>query len=72
MRKVIIYLTIKYKGNWQDIYNAIKRKEKPDSDFEEIINGLNNDFYITTSLYESGVLYEKIDINSLVNIICLF
>lgn len=32
-------------------------------DFEEIINGLNNDFYITTSLYESGVLYEKIDIN---------
>lgn len=32
-------------------------------DFEEIINGLNNDFYITTSLFESGVLYEKIDLN---------
>ena len=42
MRKVIIYLTIKYKGDWQDIYNAIKRKEKPDSDFEEIINKVND------------------------------
>jgi hypothetical protein len=30
-------------------------------DFDEIINGLNNDFYITTSLFESGVLYEKIN-----------
>lgn len=42
MRKVIIYLAIKYQGDWQDIYNAIKRKEKPDSDFEEIINKVND------------------------------
>ena len=42
MRKVIIYLAIKYQGDWQDIYNSIKRKEKPDSDFEEIINKVND------------------------------
>lgn len=30
-------------------------------DFEEIINGLNNDFYITTSLFESGILYSKLN-----------
>ena len=42
MRNVIIYLSIKYKGNWQDIYNAIKRKEKPDSDFEEVLNSVTS------------------------------
>ena len=36
-------------------------------DFEEIINGLNNDFYITTALFESGILYEEIDVKEYIS-----
>ena len=29
-RDILIYLAMKYKGNWDDIYGAIKRKEPID------------------------------------------
>jgi hypothetical protein len=40
-----------------------------DLSFEEIINGLNNDFYITTSLFESGVIYDSVNVNDYIEYI---
>jgi DNA-binding protein Fis len=53
------YISYQYSDNFLTVIFNCDAKV----DFEEIINGLNNDFYITTSLFESGILYSKIDIN---------
>ena len=29
-REVILYLSIKYNGNWSDIFNAVRKKERID------------------------------------------
>lgn len=38
-------------------------------DFEEIIQGLNEDVYVTATLFESGILYNGIDKNEYVSYI---
>lgn len=47
MEKVLVYLSIIYKGNWQKIYNAIVTKEKiNDTNFDIVLKKLE-DKYIT-------------------------
>lgn len=38
-------------------------EDVPEIDFEEIIQSLNEDFYLSATLFESGVLYNGIDKN---------
>ena len=41
IRDVIIYLSIKYQGDWDKIYNAIKRKESCETqEIERVVSSL--------------------------------
>lgn len=41
-RKILLYLSIKYKGNWDEIYEAIKKKENIDrEEVEVVVNNIN-------------------------------
>lgn len=49
-RELLLYLSLKYKGEWQKIYDAIKNKETVDKDVakrEIDKSGFSNDEYIT-------------------------
>lgn len=45
--ELLLYLAIKYKGDWMEIYEAIKRKEKIDNDKLREVVDENKDEYIT-------------------------
>lgn len=57
------YISYQYTDNFLTVIFDCDAKV----DFEEIINGLNNDFYITTSLFESGIIYEEISIDEYIS-----
>ena len=41
-REVILYLSIKYNGNWSDIFNAVRKKERIDlEEYEKITNNIS-------------------------------
>lgn len=46
--EVILYFALKYDGNWENIYSAIKQKEKFDQDlFNDLKKNLLNTDYVT-------------------------
>lgn len=53
MKKILVYFYDKYKGVWEDIYNAICEKEQvEDSESERVLREYEKSYYITTLLDE--------------------
>ena len=46
-KEILLYLSIKYKGNWEAIYNAINQKEKLSENEVKILNSTIKSKYVT-------------------------
>lgn len=46
-RDILLYFSLKYEGNWIDIFDAIKRKEKIDEDEYDVLVSQNKANYVT-------------------------
>lgn len=54
MEQIILSFLEKYKGNWEDVYSAVSKKESPDKsfDFSQLPIGMNRCFIATQKYHD--------------------
>ena len=44
-QEIIAYLAVKYRGQWEDIYDAIRRKEQlEEEDVKEVVSNIKSNY----------------------------